>query len=70
MTAPALKGESRLQMAERHVRDAEAHVARQRRIVLDLSGHGHPIDLALELLDEFERSLRDHRASLERIRAE
>jgi hypothetical protein len=63
-------GETLLQMAERHVREGEEHVAKQRRIVADLREGGHPTRVAETLLDEFEATLADHRAHLARIRAQ
>ncbi|MEZ2214448.1 MULTISPECIES: hypothetical protein [unclassified Sinorhizobium] len=54
-------------MAERHVRDGERIVRRQREIVDQLFEHGLPVDLAAELLMEFELTLEDHRLHLARI---
>jgi hypothetical protein len=59
-----LPGETHLQMAERHVRDAEGRVARQRRAVEELARDGHTTRLAVELLVEFQRALRNHRDEL------
>jgi hypothetical protein len=57
-------GETHLQMVERHVRDAEGHVARQRRVVERLAREGQSTRLAVDLLVEFHRALRNHRDEL------
>ena len=57
-------------MARRHVREAEQHVGRQRRIVEELRGRGTLTPIAVELLAEFEQTLKDHQASLQRIENE
>ncbi|MGN6468130.1 MAG: hypothetical protein ACTHLC_00940 [Rhizobiaceae bacterium] len=59
--------ETKLEMARRHVREAERHVDRQRRIVSELRERGQLSEIAVELLAEFEQTLSDHRASLARI---
>jgi hypothetical protein len=61
--------ETELAMTRRHVREGEAHVARQREIVNELSDHGHDTVMAETLLAEFESTLRDHRAHLARLLA-
>jgi hypothetical protein len=42
--------ETKLEMAERHVRGGEYHVARQRDFIGRLSGHGGSTELAGRLL--------------------
>ena len=66
MAAP----ETRLEMAERHVREGERHVANQREILEHLSEHGHSTELAERLLSNLEGLLAMHREHLARIRAE
>jgi hypothetical protein len=60
-------GETELEMVERHVRQAERHVLRQRQIIEDLFERHHPTALAEQLLTEFEHNLRDHLEHLERL---
>lgn len=62
--------ENLIQMAERHVRQAEGHVEKQRAILARLRADGLPTETAEELLQEFEATLADHRASLDRMRDE
>jgi hypothetical protein len=40
------KGETELQMVQRHVREGEAHVQRQREIVTEMWERGAPTDIA------------------------
>jgi hypothetical protein len=54
-------------MARRHVSQAEEHVRAQRTRISRLREDRHPTALAEELLDEFERTLRDHRSGLGRV---
>ncbi|TNC69471.1 hypothetical protein [Rubellimicrobium roseum] len=61
--------ETELEMVQRHVREGEAHVKRQREIVAELRERGHPTDVAIALLAEFEDLLRQHKAHLVRIEA-
>ena len=60
--------ETDLEMAERHVREAEARVARQRRIVEYQRASGEVSSLSEEILEEFERALVHHRLHLSRFR--
>ena len=62
--------ETELEMVQRHVREGEAHVERQREIVVELREQGHPTDMAVTLLAEFEDLLRQHKAHLIRIEAQ
>ena len=50
-----------LQMARRHVRQAEAHVKRQREIVATFPADSKLRQTAESLLLEFESTLRDHK---------
>ena len=59
--------ETELEMVERHVREGERHVSRQREIVRELFDHNHPTQLAEQLLVAFEQTLLDHRAHLARL---
>lgn len=62
--------ETELEMAERHVREGEIHVARQNELVEQLRTDGHCTRQAEELLAEFEAILTEHKAHLDLIRAE
>jgi hypothetical protein len=56
-----------IDMARRHVREAETRVQRQRAIVQSLAVREMPITTAMGLLQEFEATLADHRRQLERF---
>ena len=62
--------ETLLEMAERHVRQGEHHVTRQREIVAKLRKHRHSTDLAEKLLMNLQDLLEMHRQHLARIKAE
>ena len=62
--------ETEVVMARRHVRDGEAHVARQRETVAKLREGGHPIAIAEALLATFEDALLTHKNHLARITGE
>ena len=61
--------ETELEMAERHVREGEAHVARQRDLVAELRRDGHDTEQAEQLLTTFEATLAQHRKGLELVKA-
>jgi hypothetical protein len=65
-----MEEESELDMAERHVREAEAHICRQKEIIDELRRDGHPTEAAENLLRVFEVTLESHRQGLARIKAE
>jgi hypothetical protein len=49
---------SHLALAERHISEVKAHVARQREVIEYLKAAGHDFDLAVSMLDALETSLR------------
>lgn len=56
-------------MANRHIREGEAHVSRQREIIAQLQRDGHATATAESLLSEFETTLdehKEHKALIER----
>jgi hypothetical protein len=59
-----------LASAERHVSDAEIHIARQRELVAKMERDGHETGLARSLLLKFEELLAIHMADRERLRGE
>lgn len=59
--------ESLLEKAERHVREGEAIIARQRELIDKLARDGHPIDVAQEFLRKFMRVQAEHVAHWERL---
>ena len=63
------KGETELQMVQRHVREGEAYVQRQREIVTKMWELGAPTDIAVTLLEAFQDALRLHKAHLVRLEA-
>ena len=67
VAAMAHHRETKLEMARRHVHEAEAHVASQRKIVAGLPAEGEGSLIAERLLVEFERTLRDHKTALARL---
>lgn len=62
--------ETKLEMAERHVRDGERHVVGQQEILARLREHGRSTDLAERLLTNLEDLLAMHRKHLARLRPE
>jgi hypothetical protein len=62
--------ETPLQSARRRLREAEARVEEQRRIVDGLSRKRHCTALARELLAEYERLLRNQRDEVEFLQRE
>lgn len=63
------KGETELQMVQRHIREGNAHVQRQTEIVTQMWERGAPTDVAVTLLKQFQDTLRLHKAHLVRIEA-
>jgi hypothetical protein len=61
--------ETELEMTQRHVADGERHIALQREIIARLQGLGGDTGIAEQLLEEFEATLRDHRAHRDRLEA-
>ena len=59
--------ETLLEMAERHVREGEALIARQRALIERLAQDGHPTDEAQEFLRNFLRAQAEHIAHLQRL---
>jgi hypothetical protein len=59
-----------LALAERHVREGERHVARQREAVLEFERDGYDAGLARRLLQQFEVLQKTHIADRDRLRAE
>ena len=56
-------------MAERHVREGGARVARQHEIVLQLRGRGLDSGMAESLLAQFEDVLVAHKLHLQRLKS-
>jgi hypothetical protein len=61
---------SDLEMAQRHVAQGERHIASQERIISVLCLHGAPLELAEQLLSDFNKTLELHRTHLAQIEAE
>lgn len=70
MSDRPLPVESPLALAERHVRDGELRVERQRRILEEMRRDNHPRaeKMAEKLLLTLERSLETYRVHLEELR--
>lgn len=56
-----------LQMADRHIAEAERHVLKQEELLSELRMKGADTDLAEQLLAEFHHSLRMYREDRGRI---
>ena len=63
MEVPDVPAESVLEMAARHVREGEEHIAKQRALIAELErdGHDNMLPAARELLATFEQTLATHR---------
>ena len=59
--------EAELEAAAREVEQAQRHVTTQRRILAHIRELGGSTDLAEALLTEFENTLKDREARLERL---
>jgi hypothetical protein len=62
-----MQAETELEMVERHVREGERHVARQREILAELGRDGHPTAVARDLLILFEWTLAQHLEHLDKL---
>ncbi|MBV8684296.1 MAG: hypothetical protein JO111_15570 [Caulobacteraceae bacterium] len=62
--------ETQIEMAWRHVKQGEAHVQKQHEIIARLRRQSLPTGQAEALLHEFESTLEEHRASLDRLEKE
>lgn len=68
-----MKPETKLDIAIRHVVEAEAAVARQKRVIEELHGEGHTTEgswILLDLLEESERQARKALATLKLVQGE
>jgi len=59
-----------LDMANRHIAEAERHIVRQEEIITDLGAKSADTNLAEELLAEFRATLRMHREDRDLIARE
>lgn len=59
--------ETELEMVQRHVRQGERHVLRQREIIVELALRNQPTELAETLLANFEDCLLAHQDHLSRL---
>jgi hypothetical protein len=62
-----MHAETELEMVERHVRQGERHVARQREILAELGRGGHSTAFARDLLVLFEWTQLQHRIHLDKL---
>jgi hypothetical protein len=60
--------QTEIETVERHIREAEDQVARQREIVDRLPPSGEVAEMARSLLAQYEEALSLHRAHLARLR--
>ena len=58
-----------LEMVQRHVREGQSHLKRQRELVANLQVKGEPVELATTLLLQFEASQQQHEAHLARLQS-
>jgi hypothetical protein len=59
-----------LALAQRHVREAEQHVDRQRQLIAELERDGHDVTLANALLDQMEQLYVMHMSDRDRLQKE
>ena len=59
-----------LKLAERHVAEGRRHIERQRRLIVEMERGGHDTTTASELLRIFEQIQAGHEADRDRILAE
>jgi hypothetical protein len=62
--------EQHLALAEKHVRDGEVILVRQREVLANLARDGHDTSRASQILQEFEDVQQMHIADRERLRRE
>ena len=67
LQASMTTGETELEMVQRHVRQGEKHVSRQLEIIAEMQLRKQPTGSAENLLFNFDRSLRAHKAHLEQL---
>lgn len=65
-----MEGETRVQIAERHVRQAETHVARQKQMIERLRRRNRSTVDDEKLLQIFQETLKVHQDDLERLSLE
>lgn len=63
----ARSGETEIEMVQRHVREGEAHIVRQREIVASLPPDSDLVVTAHQLLTLFEETQESHRNHLARL---
>ena len=63
-------GETELEMVQRHVRQGERHVSRQRELIADLTRRNLPTDQAEKVLFNFEITLLAHNDHLDRLHSD
>jgi hypothetical protein len=59
--------ESELEMATRHVAQAESIIAHQREIIAELDRDGHDVTKALDLLKTYKKTLAVSRLHVDRL---
>ena len=63
-------GETELEMVQRHVRQGERHVSRQRELIADQTRRNLPTDQAEKVLFNFEITLLAHNDHLDRLHSD
>ena len=64
-----MKGETELEMVQRHVREGGGQVQRQSELLARLQEQGAPTAMAVILLEQFEDIQRLHKAHLTKLEA-
>ena len=59
--------ETELEMVQRHILEGERHVSRQLEIIAEMQLRKQPTGSAENLLFNFDKSLRAHKAHLEQL---
>ena len=62
-----MKGETEIEMVQRHVREGGGHVQRQGELLARLQEQGAPTAMAVILLEQFEDIQRLHEAHLAKL---
>jgi hypothetical protein len=63
-----MAGETALELVEQHIRESEAHIARQKEVIEELRRDGEPTEAAESLLRIFEETLAAQQRRADQLR--
>jgi len=63
-----MAGETAVELVEQHIRESEAHIARQKEVIKDLRRDGEPTEAAESLLRIFEETLAAQQRRADQLR--